>query len=131
MSSNSSNSSKSSNINKSAGERTDGGGKAAKRVYAGNAVFAAAAAWFAYRPLYVGFQLVKGLSGEAVRGEVFVGALIWLCVLLMLFLAECAVYYSFRFCKLRKGRFAAYGGIAFLTVVLLRIAYSVLQSWVS
>lgn len=98
---------------------------AAKRVYIGNAVFMAVAAWFAFRPIYVGFDLIKG----RVSGEIFIGALIWLCVMLMLTLSECAVYYSFRFCKMKKRRFALWGAAPFCIVTILRILYAILQSW--
>lgn len=96
----------------------------AKRVYIGNAVFMASAAWFAFRPLYVGFDLIKSKAS----GEMFIGALIWLCVILMLALSECAVYYSFRFCKMKKRRFALWGAAPFCIVTLLRILYAILQS---
>lgn len=94
-------------------------------VYIGNAVFMAVAAWFAFRPLYVGFDLIRSKAS----GEVFIGVMIWICAAIMVVLSECAVYYSFRFCKMKKGRFALWGAAAFMFVTILRILYAVLQSW--
>ncbi len=102
---------------------------AAKRLYIGNAVFMVVAAWIAFRPFYVGWDLIFGLTGKRASGEAFVGGLILLCAVLMVLLTEIAVCYSFRFCKPRKSRFALWGAIPFAAVTLLRSLYAVLQSW--
>lgn len=104
--------------------------KNAGRVYIGNAVYTALFAWFFFRPFQVGIRLFAGLSGKAASGgEIFVGILIWACVILMLLLTEVAIFYTFRFCKPRKSSFAAWGAAAFFVVTLLRTVYAILQSW--
>ncbi len=102
----------------------------AKKVYTGNAIYTAVFAWFFFRPLQVGFKLFAGLMGKAASGgEIFIGLLIWACVAIMLLLTEIAIYFTFRFCKIKRSSFALWGAVAFFVVTLLRTLYAVLQSW--
>ena len=103
--------------------------KPSKKVYIGSVIFNTLLSYFLFAPIRIGWSLIRGLFGEVDSSQVFMGALIWFCVLITVVMMECVVYYVFRDCKLKKKKFFLTVIIPFVIVTGTRIIYSVLQTW--
>lgn len=103
---------------------------ASRKFYIGSAVFNAILGFFVFNPLYIGFDLLGKMSGGTTDAESFFGILIWFCTALAVTLIEIAVYVSFKFLKPKKKKYLLWSLTAFFAVLVLRIGYAYLQSWV-
>lgn len=101
-----------------------------RKFYIGCIVYGAVLGFFAFNPLFIGFDLMHPAEGVASEAEKFFGCLIWFCTALALTLIEIAVFVSFKFLKPKKKPYLLWTLMPFAVVLLMRIGYAYLQSWV-
>lgn len=93
-------------------------------------IYGAVLGFFAFNPLFIGFDLMHPAEGVASEAEKFFGGLIWFCTALAVTLIEIAVFVSFKFLKPKKKQYLLCTLLPFAAALLVRIGYAYLQSWV-